>query len=260
MGRAIFITSFKGGVGKTSVTANLASALAALGNNVLVVDGDFGMRCMDLVLGLENDCIYSCFDILTGICGINDATIKSEYDPRLAFMPAPVDYRNKNIEKESLKMLFKELRILYDYILIDSSAEESPYYTAFAEAADDALVVSQHTTASIRAAEKTGMRLSASGFKNLRLIVNMYYREFAGREHMPGLIDIIQRSRIRLLGVVPYDQNLILNYENGIPAFHGTNKKLHSYEAAFLNIAGRITGSNTPLLKDVYRTRKNRFK
>ena len=153
MGRVIFVTSFKGGVGKTTVTANLAASLAVMGKRVMIVDGDFGMRCMDMVLGLQSDAIYNACDVLTGVCTVNEA--KVTHCSGADFIAAPMGAYETTIPKTAFFKLFRHLREIYDYIFIDSSTEQSPYYLAFAAASDDALVVAMHRSTAIRAAETT---------------------------------------------------------------------------------------------------------
>lgn len=255
MGRVIFITSFKGGVGKTTVSAGIASALAHDGKRVLICDGDFGMRCMDMVLGLEDEVLFNIHDLLTGKCSARDACIHLS-DSGFDFIAAPMSYTRESVDIHAYFRLFAALRQDYDYIIIDSSAEESDYYLAFAACADDALVVSLHRSTSVRAAEKTALRLGEMGFKNLRLIVNCYDNRSAANGSLPSLFDIINRSTIRLLGVIPFDSELFSDQEKGMLTGIRLTHRYKSYEAAFLNIANRIEGYNIPLLRNVYKTKK----
>ncbi|MEG1743084.1 MAG: AAA family ATPase, partial [Clostridia bacterium] len=217
MGRAIFVTSFKGGVGKTTVSANLASALAFIGKKVLVVDGDFGMRCMDMVLGLENEIVFNIYDVLTNKCSYEEAILQYE-NSGFDFMPAPMLFDREEIPTTRFFELYDILRKKYDYIITDSSAEESSYYLSFAAACDDALIVSLHRSTAVRAAERTGIKLSEVGFKNLRRIVNGYDRVKSDSGELPTLFEIINRSAIKLLGAVPFSESLISDQENGVLA------------------------------------------
>ncbi len=256
MGRVIFITSFKGGVGKTTLSANLSSVLAGMGHRVLAVDGDFGMRCLDMALGLESEVIYDINDVIGGKCRVEDAVIPCGRTLNLSFLAAPMSRPEATFPANRFMDLFKRLRTMFDFIIIDSSAEESPYYLAFANAADDALVVSLHQSMSIRAAEKTGMRLQKLGFKNLRLIINCYHDDFAKGEALPSIYELINLSAIRLLGVIPYDPNAVLDQEKGITAFGTDDKTVTPYEAAVYNIACRIKGKNVPLFENVNKPKK----
>ena len=251
MGGSIFVTSFKGGVGKTTVCANLAGALCNLGHTVLVVDGDFGMRCMDIVLGLENEALFDLGDVLAGRTELERAVLQSPRVPSLSFLPAPMNCRVPP-DREAVAGVIDALRRTYDYVLIDSSAEESDTYAAFAAAADDAVIVSLHQSSSIRAAEKTALCLDGYGFRNLRLIVNGYRAAAASGGLLPSLREIVERSSVRLLGVVPFDPLLQTDQEAGRITFDDfASRRARCYEPAFMNIAARITGRRVPLLKNV---------
>lgn len=257
LGRVIFITSVKGGVGKTTVTANIAACLRVMEKRVLIIDGDFGMRCMDIVLGYENETVFDCYDVLLGRC---DPDCAITGDAGLYFMPAPMNCGGEEIPTERFSNLFKMLRKRYDYCLIDSSADFSPYYMSFASAADDAIVVTLHQSTAIRAAEKTATKLAGIGFKNIRLVINGYHKAYAKKGTLPLIIDIINRSAISLLGVVPFDDTLSCDQESGYLTFSGKySKHLKKYEAAFFNIARRIYGERVPLFEDVYKPKKKKY-
>lgn len=249
MGRVIFVTSFKGGVGKTTVTANLAVTLALSGKKVMLIDGDFGMRCMDMILGLQSDVLFGVCDVLSGTCTVEEAAVR--HDSGLSFLAAPMGAYDPSIPKSAFFALFRRLRDAYDFVFIDSSAEKSPYYLAFAAAADDALVITMHRSVAIRAAEKTAYALSELGFRNLRLIVNCYEAAPAKAGKLPDLYQIIKRSSVRLLGVIPRDDTLAERQEKGECAFCVKEKYLTCSEKAFLNIAKRMTGCAVPLLDGV---------
>lgn len=256
LGRVIFVTSFKGGVGKTTVTANLAVTLALSGKRVMIVDGDFGMRCMDMILGLQSDVLYNVCDVLTGVCTVEDAAVRHETG--LDFLAAPMGSYDPEIPKTAFFSLFRSLRDKYDFVFIDSSAEKSLYYLAFAAAADDALVVAMHRSTAIRAAEKTAYTLSELGFRNLRLIVNCYDSALAESKALPDLYQIIKRSAVRLLGVIPKDDTLVERQEKGECALCSKEKYLTCSEKAFINITKRMTGGVVPLLDGVSRVKIKR--
>ena len=248
MGRVIFVTGFKGGVGKTTVSANLASTLHALGNKVLVIDGDFGMRCMDMVLGMENETLFDCSDVLSGRCAPTAAMTEVRGMTDFAFIPAPMNHSGENIPTASYARFISELRQDFDYIIIDSCAEMTDYYLSFAAQADEAVIVTLRQSTSVRAAEKTAARLSAMGIKTLSLVVNGYREKFAEKGRLPSIADIINRSSVRLLGVVPYSEKLQASQEAAELAFSGNlRKKATDCENAFYNMALRICGQRIRL-------------
>lgn len=256
MGRSIFVTSFKGGVGKTTVSGNLAYALATLNKKVLVIDGDFGMRCMDIVLGLESSGVFDAYDVLSGRCSVESAMITDPTNEMLSFLPAPMSIGHVNIDEATTKKLFSSLKRKFDYIIVDSAADITPVYLAFAKVCDDAIVVSQHQATSIRAAEKTAAKLSTFGFVNLRLVINSFRLENAKKGTQPRISEIMERVSVRLLGVVPYDDALPVDQDRGVVAFKEKRKHREPYEIAIMNIAKRITGDNVALLHELYKKNK----
>ncbi len=257
MGKIMFITAFKGGVGKTTVTANIASCLALTGKKVLVVDGDFGMRCMDMVLGLESDVLFDCSDLLRGDCDF-DSAVTTLFDG-LDFLPAPMRFCDEKIPLENYRRVFATAKERYDIILIDSGADMTEHYKGFLSVADDAAVVSMHQASSVRAAEKAARILAGANLSSTKLIINGYRAVDAENGNLPDALDIIKASSLQLLGIVPFDETLPPDQERGILSLTGNkNAKVHPYEAAFANIAHRICGEKIPLFKTVYRTAKRK--
>ena len=252
MGRVIFVTAFKGGVGKTTAAAGIAAALASLGKKVCIVDADLGMRCMDLVLGMESSVLFDCSDVLTGRCTLSDAIVPVGESGFLWFLPAPMRYDGRAFLKEKVEAMFAELRAAYDYCLVDSSAELSDYYRLFAGEADEAIVVSLHQSTAVRAAEKAAANLASFGHWRVRLVVNGYRLNMAYAGKLPTLLEMIRRSSVPLLGVIPASKTLPMDQERGETAFSGKERRrLRPYEAAFLNIALRLCGVSVPLLEGV---------
>lgn len=254
LGRVIFVTAFKGGVGKTTVSAGLACALATLGKKVCVVDADFGMRCMDLVLGMEDNALYDCYDVLTGNCEPGSAIASVNGIRSLWFVPAPIRYDGGILLRERADAFFAYLREQFDFCIIDSSAELSDYYRLFADEADEAVVVTLHQSTAIRAAEKTAANLSSFGFRQVRLVVNCYRDAEAQKGTLPGLAEIIYRSSVALVGAVPLSDRLQVDQESRRLPFTGRDfERLRPYEAAYLNIALRVLGAWVPLREGVDR-------
>ncbi len=257
MGRIIFVTSFKGGVGKTTVSANIASALVLLGRRVLVVDADYGNRCMDLVLGMEDDCLFDSADAIRGNIDVSAAIRAHGTVPGLYFMPAPAFFGGK-LSPDDTVAFFSRLKRDYDFIIVDSSAEDSDTYRAFARAAEDALVVTFHQTTAIRAAEKTAAILSELGYSNIRMVVNCYRAKAAAEGLLPSMYSIIQGAKVQLIGAIPADDSVPVKQESGTLPYLGKGR-LSPYEAATLNIAKRLLGAPVPLFKDVYKPKKLKY-
>lgn len=252
MGRVIFVTAFKGGVGKTTVSAGIACALAALGKRVCIVDADFGMRCMDLVLGMADYAMYDCSDVLQGNCTVTDALLPVNDCEGLWFLPAPIRYDGAMPDRERALNMIAYLKERFDFCILDSSAELTPYYRLFADLADDAIVVTLHQSVAIRAAEKTAAHLASFGHRRVHLVVNCFSEEKAKSRKLPTLPDIIFRSSVPLIGVVPRSDRLPEDQEAVSLALSGEpNRRLADYEAAFLNIACRMCGLEIPLWKGV---------
>lgn len=246
MGSVIFVTGFKGGVGKTTVTAALASCLAALGQHVLVVDGDFGMRCMDLVLGTESRVVFDCNDLLYGRCTDDDAIVSCR--GRMDFLPAPMNYDGVSPPADAYRTLFGRLKKRYDFVLIDSGADLTDHYKYFASVADDAIVVSMHQSTSVRAAERTAQMLAGYNLRSMRIIINGFRKKSACEGRLPDVLDIIRASSLQLLGIIPYDDRIPTDQEQGTLAFGGSaGRKAKTYEIAFMNTAKRIMGQKVPL-------------
>ena len=259
MGRCVFVTSFKGGVGKSFVSANLAGALTNLGKKVLVADGDLGMRSMDILLGCENASLFDIKDVISGACPVEKAIIKAEKAGFPDFIPAPQTYDGSTLDKERTHALFTYLKSVYDYVLIDSSAEYSPYYSLLASCADTAVIITAHQSTAVRAAEKTASLLAKEGLKEQYLVINMFRKKEAEKGLLPDPADIILNSAVPLLGIVPWDKNAATEAEKGGIAFCSRKGKAYSFEAAAINIAYRLCGSEVPLFKGVYRTLRRKF-
>lgn len=213
-----------------------------------MVDADFGMRCMDMVLGLESEILFDCSDVLAGRCAPTAATCEVGNTTGFSFIPAPINHNGEKFPDSAYTEFFDELREEYDFIIVDSCAEMTDYYLAFARQADEAIIVTLHQSTSVRAAEKTATRLSAMGIKKLSLVVNGYRDAFAKKGKLPDIIDIINRSSVKLLGVVPYGEKLQASQEAAELSFMGDlKKKATKCEVAFYNIANRLCGKRINL-------------
>ena len=243
--RVIVITSGKGGVGKTTTTANIGAALADKGHKVLLIDTDIGLRNLDVVMGLENRIVYDLIDVIEGRCRISQALIKDKRCQNLVLLPA-AQIRDKNdVSTEQMKELIFSLKDSFDYILIDCPAGIEQGFKNAIAAADEAIVVTTPEVSATRDADRIIGLLEAAGIKNPRLVINRLRIDMVKDKNMLSVEDILDILAVKLLGVVPDDENVVISTNKGEPLVY----KGDSLAAkAFKNIASRIEGVEVPLL------------
>lgn len=246
MGEAIVITSGKGGVGKTTATANLGTALALAGKKVCLVDTDIGLRNLDVILGLENRIVYDLLDVAEGECRLQQALVKDKRFEALYLLPAAQTKDKTAISPSQLKEIIDELKGEFDYILIDCPAGiEHGFWTAV-EGADHAIVVCMPEVASVRDADRVIGLLEAEKKISPRLVVNRYRPKMARQGDTMDLEEMIQVLSIDLLGVVPDDEMVVKSSHHGEPTVVNPQSKA---AIAFRNISRRIMGESVPLMK-----------
>lgn len=246
MSRIIVITSGKGGVGKTTCTANLGMALAKLGRQVAVVDADFGLRNLDLLLGLENRIVYTAVEVLAGECRLEQALVKDKRQPRLVLLPAAQNRMKDAVSPDQMNTLVSELATKYDYILIDSPAGiEQGFQNAIA-GAKEALIVSTPEIASVRDADRVVGLLEANGIKRIRLIVNRLRPAMVQANDMMSVQDVQEILAIPLIGVIPDDEKVIVSTNRGEPLVLSETNSLAG--TAFDHIARRLEGQKIEFL------------
>ena len=253
--RVIVVTSGKGGVGKTTTTANIGAGLADRGHKVLLIDTDIGLRNLDVVMGLENRIVYDLVDVIEERCRISQAFIKDKRCPNLVLLPA-AQIRDKNdVSPEQMKVLIDSLKASFDYILIDCPAGIEQGFKNAIVAADEAIVVTTPEVSATRDADRIIGLLEASGIKEPRLVVNRIRIDMVvvnriridmvKDKNMLSVEDILDILGIKLLGVVPDDETVVISTNKGEPLVY----KGDSLAAkAFKNIANRIEGVDVPLL------------
>jgi septum site-determining protein MinD len=246
MNRVIVITSGKGGVGKTTVTANLGTALASLGRKVALVDADFGLRNLDLLLGLEQRIVYTALDVLAGECTLDKALVKDKRVPNLVLLPAAQNRTKESITSEQMKELVEQLNKQYEYVLIDCPAGiEMGFRNAIAPA-QEAIIVTTPEMAAVRDADRVVGLMESEQIKTIRLIVNRVRPEMIQLNQMISVEDILDLLVVPLLGVVPDDKKIIVSTNRGEPIVLEEEPSLPS--TAFKNIASRLEGKNIPFL------------
>lgn len=243
--RVIVITSGKGGVGKTTTTANIGAALADKGHKVLLIDTDIGLRNLDVVMGLENRIVYDLIDVIEGRCRVSQALIKDKRCPNLVLLPA-AQIRDKNdVNTDQMKELIYSLKDSFDYILIDCPAGIEQGFKNAIAAADEAIVVTTPEVSATRDADRIIGLLEAAGIKSPRIVVNRLRIDMVKEKNMLSVEDILDILAVKLLGVVPDDETVVISTNKGEPLVY----KGDSLAAkAFKNIASRIEGVEVPLL------------
>jgi len=238
MGRAIVITSGKGGVGKTTVTANLGTALAQLGHSVVVVDADIGLRNLDVVMGLENRIVYHLVDVVRGKCTAAKALIKDRRIENLWLLPASQTDDKEAVTPDDMRRVVFELKTSCDYVLIDCPAGIEQGFKNAIAGADEAIVVATPEVSSIRDADRV-VGLLAQHDVPARLIVNRISPQLVKRGDMLSQSDVIEILSLELLGTVPLDEHIVATTNKGIPAVL-EGKSLAAKELA--RIAKKLVG------------------
>jgi septum site-determining protein MinD len=214
---AIVITSGKGGVGKTTVTANLGMALARAGHQVCLIDTDTGLRNLDLVLGLEQRIVFDLVDVARGDCRPDQALIHDRRQPNLYLLPTSQRYDKTAVGPDEMNKVVEALRDRFDYVLIDCPAGiEEGFATAIA-AADQAIVVLTAEVSSVRDADRVLGMLQEGGISDIRLIINRLRPEMVTRHDMIGPVDIGELLRVPTLAVLPEDTRVIVSTNRGEP-------------------------------------------
>ena len=241
MGEVIVITSGKGGVGKTTTTANLGAALALCGKKVVLVDTDIGLRNLDVVMGLENRIVYDIVDVVEEKCKLRQALIKDKRFNELFLLPAAQTRDKSAVNEEQMKDLTDKLREEFDYILIDCPAGIEQGFKNAIAGANRAIVVSTAEISSIRDADRIIGLLESAEIKNPELVINRLRPNMVKRGEMMDVEDIVDLLSIDLIGVIPDDEYIITQTNKGEPAV--SNKKAPSGKG-YMEIARRILGEN----------------
>ncbi|MCI5493018.1 MAG: septum site-determining protein MinD [Lachnospiraceae bacterium] len=244
MSEVIVITSGKGGVGKTTTTANVGTGLAQLDKKVVLIDTDIGLRNLDVVMGLENRIVYNLVDVVEGNCRVKQALIKDKKYPNLCLLPSAQTRDKTSVTPEQMVKLVDELREEFDYILLDCPAGiEQGFQNAIA-AADRALVVTTPEVSAIRDADRIIGLLEANDIHNTRLIVNRLRMDMVKRGDMMSIDDVHEILAVDLIGAVPDDEQIVISTNQGEPLVGSDTLAGQAY----MNICHRILGEEVPLL------------
>lgn len=246
MGKSIVITSGKGGVGKTTTTANLGTGLAQIGRRVCLVDADIGLRNLDVVLGLENRIVYDLIDVVEGNCRVRQALIKDKHLENLYLLPSAQTREKDAINPDQMFKLITELKEEFDYILVDCPAGIEQGFRNAIAGADTAIIVATPEVSAVRDADRIIGLLEAQEIFEPLLIVNRIRPDMVRKGDMMTTDDIIDILAIKLLGVVPDDESIIISTNRGEPAV--LDKRSLSGQA-FRNIIRRLEGASVPFIE-----------
>ncbi|MBP9838995.1 MAG: septum site-determining protein MinD [Proteobacteria bacterium] len=241
-GRAIVITSGKGGVGKTTTTANLGAALALKGKRVLVIDGDIGLRNLDVIMGLENRIVFNLVDVIKGVCKAQQAVIKSKRSNNLFLLPASQTDDKDVVTPAEMGDLVNKLKSEFNFILIDSPAGIEQGFRNACAGADDAIVVTTPEVAAVRDADRVIGLLAAQGLEP-SLILNRIDKDMVRRGDMMSPQDVLEILGIPQLGLVLRDNDIVISANTGEPIVYSAKSKAAK---SFLAIAERLTGGDAP--------------
>ncbi|HWQ45917.1 MAG TPA: septum site-determining protein MinD [Longilinea sp.] len=243
--KVVTVTSGKGGVGKTTTTANLAVALAALGDKVVCIDGDIGLRNLDVILGLENRIVYDLVDVVEGRCRLRQAMIRDKRLEELYLIPAAQTRDKSAVSPSDMVHLCDELRPEVDWVLIDSPAGiERGFRNALAPA-DMALVVTNPEISAVRDADRIIGLIEAEEKGPARLIINRLNPVLVKRGDMLNAEDVLELLAIQLIGIVPEDENVVVSANRGSPVAFDLKTRAG---LAFQNIARRLKGEEVPFM------------
>lgn len=245
MGEVIVVTSGKGGVGKTTTTANLGTGFALQGKKVALVDADISLRNLDVVMGLENRIVYHLVDVVEGNCRLKQAMIRDKRYETLFLLPAAQTRDKSAVNPEQMKALCEELRQEFDYVLIDCPAGIEQGFKNAIAGADRAVVVTTPEVSAIRDADRIIGLLDSEQKENTRLVVNRIRPKMVQRGDMMSIDDIVEILAVDLLGIIPEDEFIVVSTNRGEPVV--TNPAAASCQA-YRNMVQRLMGEEVPLL------------
>jgi septum site-determining protein MinD len=248
--KAITITSGKGGVGKTTITANLGIALAMQGQRVVVIDADVGLRNLDVMLGLENRIVYDLVDVIEERCRLRQALVRHKQLSKLFLLPAAQTRDKSAVEPEDMVRICDTLREQHDFILIDSPAGIERGFRYAMAPADEMLIVTNPEVPAARDADRVIGLIEAEEKGPARLIINRIKPDMVDRGQMLSIADVVELLAIELIGVIPEEQGMLIAANRGEPlalSYNGRGQPSHARAGqAFHNIARRMLGEDVP--------------
>lgn len=244
MSEVIVVTSGKGGVGKTTTSANVGTGLAKLNKKVVLIDTDIGLRNLDVVMGLENRIVYNLVDVIEGNCKAKQALIKDKKYPNLFLLPSAQTRDKTAVSPEQMKTLTEELKADFDYIILDCPAGIEQGFKNAVAGADRAIIVTTPEVSAIRDADRIIGLLEAGEMKRSDLLVNRIRMDMVSRGDMMSIEDVVDILSINLIGAVPDDENVVVSTNQGEPLVGDESLAGQAY----MNICRRIIGEEVPFL------------
>ena len=250
-GKTIVMTSGKGGVGKTTATANVGTALALRSNRVAVIDTDIGLRNLDVVMGLENRIVYDLVDVVEGRCRLEQALIRDKHAGEL-YLIAAAQTRDKDcVTAQQLVGLCKRLEDDFDYVIVDCPAGIEQGFRNAIAAAQEALVVTTPEVSAIRDADRVIGLLQAADIRDIRLIINRIKPEMVRQGNMMDASDVLEMLAVDAVGLVPSDDRVITSTNTGTAVVYDSQSPSGR---EFVRIAARIDGEHLPLIDPIDET------
>lgn len=243
--KVVTITSGKGGVGKTTTTANIGVALARENQRVVLIDADIGLRNLDIVMGLENRIVYDLVDVVEGRCKLRQAMIKHKQFPELYLIPAAQTRDKTAVSPADMIQITDQLRQEMDFILIDSPAGIERGFRNAVAPADMVLIVTNPEVSAVRDADRIIGLLEAENKGPAQLILNRVKSDMVRKGEMLSAEDVTDILAIKLIGIVPEDENVVQSSNSGIPLAMNDNSRAGQ---AYRNIARRLMGENVPFM------------
>ncbi len=244
--RIILICSGKGGVGKTTLTANLGIALARIGHRVAVLDADFGLRNLDLLLGLENRIVYTAQEVLSESCRLEQALVKHKQEPNLSLLPAGNPRMLEWLTPEDMQKISGLLAERFDFVLIDAPAGVEQGFRNAAAAAREAIVVTNPEVSAVRDADRVIGLLNSMDISPVQLILNRVRPKMMASQEMLSVDEVTELLALPLLGLVMEDEQVIVSTNRGEPLTLGNATSIAA--RGYTNIARRLNGEEVPLI------------
>ncbi|MBR5799628.1 MAG: septum site-determining protein MinD [Lachnospiraceae bacterium] len=245
MSEVIVVTSGKGGVGKTTTSANVGTGLASMGKKVVLIDTDIGLRNLDVVMGLENRIVYNLVDVIENKCRLKQALIKDKRHPSLYLMPSAQTKDKTAVNEGQMVKLVNQLREQFDYIILDCPAGIEQGFKNAIAGADRALVVTTPEVSAIRDADRIIGLLEASEFKQIDLVINRLRSDMVKRGDMMSASDVVDILSVPLIGIVPDDENVVIATNQGEPLVGNNTLAGKAYQ----NICFRVAGKEVPFIE-----------